>query len=65
MLHLTNGDCAIEPLREEVGLTGRGRSVLDGGERWQPAEARWVGGTRIPPGPPPWLWEAGTVRAAR
>jgi hypothetical protein len=55
----------LAPLHDKAGLTDRGRSVLDGDERWEPAEERWVGGTRIPPGPPPWLWEAGAVRAAR
>jgi hypothetical protein len=106
VLHLTDGDCAIEPLRaagvegevlpwrenmlegpvrraplgdltafaaldrlaplhDEAGLTGRGRAVLAGDERWEATEERWVGGTRIPPGSPPWLWDAGTVRAAR
>ena len=126
MLHLTNGDCAIEPLRaagvegeilpwRENLLEGPVRRepsgaehddrlqralaaqepvmlwfeadlfdvrlliqilervpsgapvllVLVGQERWEPSEERWVGGTRIPPGAPPWLWDAGTVRAAR
>lgn len=55
----------LAPLHDEAGLTGRGRAVLAGDERWEATEERWVGGTRIPPGAPPWLWDAGTVRAAR
>jgi hypothetical protein len=42
----------------------RGRAVLAGEERWEPETERWLGGVRIPPGPPPWEWDpaAGRVR---
>ena len=55
MLHLTNGDCAIEPLRA-AGVEG---GILP----WR--ENLLEGPLRREPGAPPWLWDAGTVRAAR
>jgi hypothetical protein len=55
----------LAPLLDGMDLTEGGRAVLAGDEHWQPSEERWLGGTHIPPGPPPWLWDAGTVRAGR
>lgn len=49
----------LAPLLEGGELSARGRAVLGGRELWHPAEERWIGGVRLPPGPAPWRWDAG------
>jgi hypothetical protein len=51
-------------LDEDGGLHARGRSVLAGHARWEPLTERWLGGVRLPPGPPPWVYADGAVRRA-
>jgi hypothetical protein len=48
----------LAPLLDGTIVNARGRAVLAGDERWEPEEERWLGGTRIPAGPPPWEWDA-------
>jgi hypothetical protein len=52
----------LTPLLEGRGVNERGRAVLAGEERWTPQAERWLGGMRIPPGPPPWEWDPDTAR---
>jgi hypothetical protein len=40
----------------------RGRAVLEGREEWEPPVERWIGGTRLPPGLPPWHWDPAAAR---
>lgn len=47
----------LTPLLEGRRVNERGRAVLAGEERWTPQAERWLGGMRIPPGPPPWEWD--------
>ena len=52
----------LSPLLDAQTVNGRGLAVLAGSERWEPAEERWLGGTRIPPGRSPWHWDPATSR---
>jgi hypothetical protein len=52
----------LTPLLDGRTANARGRAVLAGEERWTPHAERWLGGTRIPPGPPPWEWDPDTGR---
>jgi hypothetical protein len=52
----------LTPLLDGRGVNARGRAVLAGEERWTPEAERWLGGIRIPPGPPPWEWDPDTSR---
>jgi hypothetical protein len=52
----------LAPLLDGRRVNARGRAVLAGEERWIPQTERWLGGTRIPPGPPPWEWDPDTAR---
>jgi hypothetical protein len=47
----------LGPLIDGTTVNARGRAVLAAEERWEPREERWLGGTRIPPGQPPWVWD--------
>jgi len=48
----------LAPLTDAgVRVNERGRAVLGGQEEWQPLSERWLGGTRLPPGPSPWHWD--------
>jgi hypothetical protein len=52
----------LTPLLDGRGVNARGRAVLAGEERWTSEAERWVGGIRIPPGPPPWEWDPDRAR---
>ena len=52
----------LTPLLDGRGVNERGRAVLAGEERWTPETERWLGGMRVPPGPPPWEWDPDTAR---
>ena len=43
-------------------VNDRGRAILAGAEEWEPDAERWLGGTRIPPGPSPWHWDSESSR---
>lgn len=48
----------LAPLTDDgVRVNERGRAVLGGQEEWEPVSERWLGGTRLPPGPSPWHWD--------
>jgi hypothetical protein len=47
----------LTPLLDGRSVNARGHAVLAGDERWTPERERWLGGTRIPAGPPPWEWD--------
>lgn len=47
----------LSPLLDGTAVNDRGRAVLAGEERWEASEERWLGGTRIPAGRSPWLWD--------
>ena len=55
----------LAPLLDGEGLGERGRAVLDGKEAWEPTTERWLGGTRLPAGPPPWHWDPEAERVTR
>ena len=52
----------LAPLLDGDVPNARGRAVLAGGEEWSPAQERWIGGVRLPPGPSPWRWDPGAGR---
>jgi hypothetical protein len=52
----------LTPLLDGRRANARGHAVLAGEERWTPQAERWIGGTRIPPGPPPWEWDPDRAR---
>jgi hypothetical protein len=52
----------VSPLLDGTTVNERGRAVLAGDGRWEATEERWIGGIRIPPGAPPWEWDAATGR---
>ena len=52
----------LAPLFEDGRVNERGRAVLDGREEWEPPGERWIGGTRLPPGRPPWHWDPVAAR---
>ena len=47
----------LAPLLDGVRVNERGRAVLRGHQKWVPVTERWIGGTRLPPGPSPWHWD--------
>jgi hypothetical protein len=52
----------LAPLLDDGRVNERGRAVLDGREEWAPLGERWIGGTCLPPGRPPWRWDAAASR---
>ena len=47
----------LAPLLDGQAVNALGSAVLAGAEEWEPREARWVGGTELPPGRSPWHWD--------
>ena len=54
----------LAPLLDGDRVNERGRAVLAGAEEWRPAEERWIGGVRLPPGRPPYYWDPVAERVA-
>jgi len=52
----------LAPLLDDLRVNERGRAVLDARQEWVPAVERWIGGTRLPPGRPPWHWDPAEAR---
>jgi hypothetical protein len=54
----------LAPLLDDGHVNERGRAVLEAREEWEPPVERWIGGTRLPPGRPPWHWDSAAGRVA-
>lgn len=52
----------LAPLLDGQAVNARGRAVLEGAGEWESREERWIGGTRLPPGRPPWHWDPDASR---
>jgi hypothetical protein len=52
----------LAPLLDGMTVNPHGVAVLEGREKWEPSVERWIGGTRLPPGPSPWHWDPQAAR---